>query len=318
MSERIYGSISETIGDTPLVKLNRMAGPEMAEVCLKLEFFNPGGSVKDRIGSSMLKDAEARGAINPGAQLIEPTSGNTGIALAMVAAEMGYPLTLVMPETMSHERRRLLQAFGAKIVLTPGPKGMKGAIALAEKMVRETPGAFMPSQFDNPSNPWIHRNSTALEVLRDTGGRLDAFVAGVGTGGTITGVGSMIRTALGDGVLVVAVEPKDSPVLSGGAPGPHKIQGLGAGFVPKNYDGTVVDRVMQVSFEDSCDTARRLAREEGILAGISSGGILHAALQVARELGPGKRVVSVVCDTGERYLSTPLFPYEEPPVVDPG
>jgi cysteine synthase len=318
MSERIYGGISETIGGTPLVKLNRMAGPGMAEVCLKLEFFNPGGSVKDRIGSSMLKEAEARGAIKPGAQLIEPTSGNTGIALAMVAAEMGYPLTLVMPETMSQERRRLLQAFGAKIVLTPGPKGMKGAIALAEKMVKETPGAFMPSQFDNPSNPWIHRNSTALEVLRDTGGRLDAFVAGVGTGGTITGVGSMVRTALGDGVLVVAVEPKDSPVLSGGAPGPHKIQGLGAGFVPKNYDGAVVDRVMQVSFEDSCDTARRLAREEGILAGISSGGILHAALQVAAELGPGKRVVSVVCDTGERYLSTPLFPYEEPPVVDPG
>jgi cysteine synthase len=318
MSERIYACISETIGDTPLVRLNRMAGPEMAEVCLKLEFFNPGGSVKDRIGSSMLKDAEARGAIEPGAQLIEPTSGNTGIALAMVAAEMGYPLTLVMPETMSQERRRLLQAFGAKIVLTPGPKGMKGAIALAEKMVKETPGSFMPSQFDNPSNPWIHRNSTALEVLRDTGGRLDAFVAGVGTGGTITGVGSMIRSALGDGVLVVAVEPKDSPVLSGGAPGPHKIQGLGAGFVPKNYDGTVVDRVIQVSFEDSCETARRLAREEGILAGISSGGILHAALQVAKELGPGKRVVSVVCDTGERYLSTPLFPYEEPPVVDPG
>jgi cysteine synthase len=318
MSDRIYGSISETIGETPLVRLNRMAGPEMAEVCLKLEFFNPGGSVKDRIGSSMLKEAEARGAIKPGAQLIEPTSGNTGIALAMVAAEMGYALTLVMPETMSQERRRLLQAFGAKIVLTPGPKGMKGAIALAEKMVKETPGSFMPSQFDNPSNPWIHRNSTALEVLRDTGGRLDAFVAGVGTGGTITGVGRMIRAALGDGVLVVAVEPKDSPVLSGGAPGPHKIQGLGAGFVPKNYDGTVVDRVIQVSFEDSCETARRLAREEGILSGISSGGILHAALQVAKELGPGKRVVSVVCDTGERYLSTPLFPYEEPPVVDPG
>jgi cysteine synthase len=318
MSERIYGGISETIGHTPLVRLNRMAGPEMAEVCVKLESFNPGGSVKDRIGSSMLKDAEARGVIKPGSQLIEPTSGNTGIALAMVAAEMGYPLTLVMPETMSHERRRLLQAYGARIVLTPGPKGMKGAIALAEKMVRETPGAYMPSQFDNPSNPWIHRNSTALEVLRDTGGRLDAFVAGVGTGGTITGVGKMIRVALGEEVLMVAVEPKDSPVLSGGAPGPHKIQGLGAGFVPKNYDGTVVDRVMQVSFEDSCEAARRLAREEGILAGISSGGILHAALEVARELGPGRRVVSVVCDTGERYLSTPLFPYEEPPVVDPG
>ena len=317
MTGRIYDDISETIGRTPLVRLNRLVVAGMAEVCVKLEFFNPGGSVKDRIGLSMLHDAVTSGALKPGMQVVESTSGNTGIALAMVAAQMGYPLTLVMPETMSLERRRLLQAYGARLVLTPGSKGMKGAIAVAERMVKETPGTFMPSQFDNPANPWIHRNTTALEVLGDTDGRFDAFVAGVGTGGTLTGVGQMVRAALGKDVLMVAVEPADSPVLSGGAPGPHKIQGLGAGFIPKNYDPAVVDRVVQVSYDDSCAMARRLAREEGILAGISSGGILHAALQVARELGPGKRVVSVVCDNGERYLSTPLFPYEEPPVVEP-
>ncbi len=317
MTGRIYDDISETIGRTPLVRLNRLVEAGMAEVCVKLEFFNPGGSVKDRIGLSMLHDAVMSGALKPGMRVVESTSGNTGIALAMVAAQMGYPLTLVMPETMSLERRRLLQAYGARLVLTPGSKGMKGAIAVAERMVKETPGTFMPSQFDNPANPWIHRNTTALEVLGDTDGRLDAFVAGVGTGGTLSGVGQMVRAALGKDVLMVAVEPADSPVLSGGPPGPHKIQGLGAGFVPKNYDSAVVDRVVRVSYDDSCDTARRLAREEGILAGISSGGILHAALQVARELGPGKRVVSVVCDNGERYLSTPLFPYEEPPVIEP-
>jgi cysteine synthase A len=318
MPGRIYDNISETIGSTPLVRLNRIAGSEMAEVCVKLEFANPGGSVKDRIGLSMLRSAVASGALKPGMCIIEPTSGNTGVGLAMVAAQMGYALTLVMPETMSNERRRLLQAFGAKLVLTTGSKGMKGAIALADRMRAETPNSFMPSQFDNPSNPWVHRTTTALEVLQDTGGRLHAFVAGVGTGGTVAGVGKVVKAALGESVMVVAVEPSDSPVLSGGKPGPHKIQGLGAGFVPANYDATVVDRVMQVTYEDSCAIARRLAREEGILAGISSGGILWAALQVARELGPGKRVVTVVCDTGERYLSTPLFPYEESPVVDPG
>jgi len=312
---RIYDDITKTIGNTPLVRLNRIPTPAMAEVVVKLEFFNPGGSVKDRIGASMLSAAVESGALRPGMVILEPTSGNTGIALAMVAAQLGYPLILVMPETMTQERRRLLQAFGAKIILTPGAKGMKGAIAEAERLLKETPNAFMPSQFDNPANPWIHRNTTALEVLRDTGGRLDAFVAGVGTGGTVTGVGTMIRTALGPGVKVVAVEPADSPVLSGGQPGPHKIQGLGAGFVPKNYDPDVVDRVMQVTYEDSVAVARRLAKEEGILVGISSGGILHAALRVAAELGPGRRVVSVVCDSGERYLSTPLFPYEEPPVI---
>lgn len=312
MAGRIYGDISETIGDTPLVRLNRIPTADMAEVCVKLEFFNPGGSVKDRIGLSMLAAAVASGALRPGMSIVEPTSGNTGIALAMVAAQMGYPLTLVMPETMTMERRRLLQAYGAGLILTPGPKGMKGAIAEAERLVAATPGAFMPSQFDNPANPWVHRNTTALEVIRDTGGRLDAFVAGVGTGGTVSGVGRVIKASLGPQVMVVAVEPSESPVLSGGAAGPHKIQGLGAGFIPKNYDPDVVDRVLQVSYEDSVAVARRLAREEGILAGISSGGILHAALAVASELGRGKRVVGVVCDNGERYLSTPLFPYEDP------
>lgn len=312
MAGRIYKNISETIGDTPLVRLNRVPSADMAEVCVKLEFFNPGGSVKDRIGLSMLAAAVDSGALRPGMSIIEPTSGNTGIALAMVAAQMGYPLTLVMPETMTMERRRLFQAYGARLVLTPGPKGMKGAIAEAERLAAETPGAFMPSQFDNPANPQVHRTTTALEVLRDTGGRLDAFVAGVGTGGTVSGVGRVVKAALGPRVMIVAVEPADSPVLSGGAAGPHKIQGLGAGFIPKNYDPEVVDRVLQVSYEDSVAAARRLASEEGILVGISSGGILHAALAVASELGPGKRVVSVVCDNGERYLSTPLFPYDEP------
>ena len=312
MRGRIYASVTETIGDTPLVKLNHIPAEDMAEVCVKLEFFNPGGSVKDRIALAMIQAAEESGALKPGMVIIEPTSGNTGIGLAMVAAQRGYPLTLVMPETMTQERRRLLQAFGAKLVLTPGEKGMRGAIAAAEKLMTETPLAFMPSQFDNPANPWVHRNTTAIEILRDTGGKLDAFVSGVGTGGTITGVGRMLKAALGEKVLVVAVEPTDSPVLSGGAPGPHKIQGIGAGFIPKIYDPSVVDRIIQVTYEDSLAAARRLAKEEGILVGISSGGILHAALQVARELGPGKRVTSIVCDFGERYLSTPLFPYEEP------
>jgi cysteine synthase A len=312
MSGRIYNDITETIGDTPLVRLSRMVEEGMAEICVKLESFNPAGSVKDRIGSAMIVAAEASGHLKPGMAVIEATSGNTGIALAMVCAQRGYPLTLVMPETMSIERRRLLQAYGAKLVLTPGAKGMKGAMAEAERLLSETTGAFMPGQFDNPANPAVHRNTTAAEVIRDTGGRLDAFVAGVGTGGTVAGVGKMLKASLGDRVKVISVEPSDSAVLSGGQPGPHKIQGLGAGFVPRNYDPDVVDRVIQITYEESLETARRLAREEGILAGISSGGILSAALRVARELGPGKRVVSVVCDTGERYLSTPLFPYEEP------
>ncbi len=317
MSGRIYRTISETIGDTPLVRLNRIPGKDMAEVCVKLEFFNPGASVKDRIAHSMLEAAEREGCLKPGQSIVEPTSGNTGIGLAMVAAQKGYRLVLVMPDTMSEERRRLLQAYGATLILTPGAKGMKGAISEARRILEKTPGAFMPSQFDNPANPWIHKNTTAMEVIRDTDGKLDAFVAGVGTGGTVTGVGRMLKAAVGKDVLVAAVEPVGSPVLSGGDPGPHKIQGIGAGFIPENYDPSVVDRVMQVSYEDALVAARKLAREEGILAGISSGAILHAALEIARELGPGKRVVSVVCDSGERYLSTPLFPYEEPGRADP-
>lgn len=317
MRRGIYGSVSEVIGDTPLVRLNRIPTAEMAEVCVKLESLNPGASVKDRIAAAMISAAEDEGALVPGMSIVEPTSGNTGIGLAMVAAQKGYGLTLVMPDTMSLERRRLLQAFGARLVLTPGEKGMKGAISVALRLAAETPGCFVPSQFDNPANPWIHRNSTALEVLRDTGGRLDAFVAGVGTGGTISGVGRMLKASLGPGVLVVAVEPSDSPVLSGGEPGKHKIQGIGAGFIPANYDPSVVDRIVRVDLEDALRAARRLGIEEGILAGISSGAILHAALQVARDLGRGKRVVSVVCDSGERYLSTPLYPYEEPETAVP-
>ena len=312
MSGRIYQNISQTIGNTPLVRLNRIPGKGMAEVCVKLEFFNPGASIKDRIALSMLEDAEREGRLKPGATIVEPTSGNTGIGLAMVAAQMGYRLVLVMPDTMSEERRKLLSAFGARLVLSPGSKGMKGAIDEAAKILADTPGAFMPSQFDNPANPKVHRNTTAAEILRDTEGKIDAFVAGVGTGGTVSGVGRMLKAALGESVRIVAVEPSDSPVLSGGSAGPHKIQGIGAGFVPQNYDASVVDEVVRVGLDDALTAARRLAQEEGILSGISSGAILHAALQVAAELGPGKRVVSVVCDTGERYLSTPLFPYAEP------
>lgn len=311
MSGRIFGNICETIGRTPLIRLNRLAGEDHAEILVKCESFNPGGSVKDRICLAMIEDAERRGALKPGMTIVEPTSGNTGIGLAMVAAQKGYPLVLVMPDTMTVERRRLLQAYGAKVLLTPGSKGMKGAMAGAKKVMAGIPQSFQPSQFDNPANPDVHRRTTAEEILADTGERLDAFVAGVGTGGTVTGVGRVIRERLGKGVLVVAVEPKDSPVLSGGQPGPHKIQGLGAGFVPENYDGSVVDRVVQVSYDDSVGTARRLAVEEAILAGISTGAIIHTALGVARELGSGKRVVAIVCDTGERYLSTPLFPAEE-------
>lgn len=308
----IYKNVAETIGHTPLVRLGRMGTPEMAEVCAKLEFFNPGGSVKDRIGRAMIEAAERDGRLKAGMEIIEPTSGNTGIGLAMVAATKGYRLTLVMPETMSEERRKLMQAFGATLLLTPGAKGINGAIAKALSMSEGRSDVFIPSQFDNPANPEVHARTTAVEILEDTEGRLDAFVAGVGTGGTITGVGRVLKEKLGSSLLVVAVEPADSPVLSGGAPGPHKIQGLGAGFVPRNYDGAVVDVIEKVTFAESVETARELASQEGILAGISSGGILSAALKVARRLGPGKRVVSMVCDTGERYLSTPLFSYEPP------
>lgn len=305
--ERIFDSIIETIGDTPLVRLHRIVPGDSAEVLVKLEWFNPGGSVKDRIGQSMIEEAERRGEIRPGMTLLEATSGNTGIGLAMVAAAKGYKLVVVMPETMSQERRKLLKAFGATIHLTEGPKGVKGALARLHELKEENPDWWIPSQFDNADNPKVHRETTALEIIRDTAGRVDALVAGVGTGGSITGTGHALKQLLGSSVRVIAVEPADSPVLSGGEPGPHKIQGIGAGFVPANYDASVVDEVISVSLEDSIRTTRELAETEGILNGISSGAILWAGLQVAKRLGRGKRVVVLIPSGGERYLSTLLF-----------
>ena len=305
--ERIFDDILQTIGDTPLVRLNRVVPPGSAEVLVKLEWFNPGGSVKDRIGYSMIREAERRGVLRPGMTILEPTSGNTGIGLALVAAARGYPLVIVMPETMSMERRKLLKAFGATIHLTEGPKGMKGAIARAEELLREHPDWWMPAQFDNLDNPKVHRETTALEIIRDTDGRLDALVAGVGTAGTISGCGEVLKTVLKHPVRVVAVEPSASPVLSGGAPGPHKLQGIGAGFIPSVYQGEYVDEVIAVGLEDAIRTTRELAAKEGILNGISSGAILWAGLQVAKKLGTGKRVVVIIPSHGERYLSTMLF-----------
>jgi len=304
---RIYNSITELVGNTPLVRLNRLSDESNAEILGKLESFNPLSSVKDRIGLSMIEAAEKEGLLKKGSLLVEPTSGNTGIALAFVAASRGYRLMLTMPDTMSVERRSLLEALGAELVLTAGADGMKGAIAKAEEIVAETPGAFMPQQFENPANPEVHRHTTALEVWNDTDGAVDIFVAGVGTGGTITGVGEVLRKKK-PGVQIVAVEPEDSPVLSGGHPGPHKIQGIGAGFVPGVLDMDVVDEIVKVSAENASNTSRYLATEEGILAGISAGAAVFAASQVAkRPENSGKTVVVIVPDTGERYLSTPLF-----------
>ena len=305
---KIANDMLELIGYTPLVRLNRIPEQGSAEMIVKLESQNPMDSVKDRIGAAMLEAAEREGRIRPAETvLIEPTSGNTGIALAFAATVKGYRLVVTMPETVTEERRRVLVALGAEVVLTPGAEGMKGAIKRAAELAEETPGSWTPGQFDNPANPEVHRRTTAEEIIEDTDGRLDAFVAGVGTGGTIAGVGQVLRQRLGGEVLTVAVEPSSSPVLSGGEPGPNKIQGIGAGFVPSNYDPTVVDRVIQVSYEDAVEMARRLAREEGIFCGISSGAITWAAREVARELGEGKRVVSIICDFGERYLSHELF-----------
>ncbi len=304
---RIFDDVTETIGRTPLVRLSRVAAGAAAEVVGKLESFNPLHSVKDRIGVAMIRAAEARGLLSKDTVIVEPTSGNTGIALAFVAAARGYRLILTMPDTMSLERRALLRALGAELVLTPGAEGMRGAIARAREIAAATPNAWMPQQFANPANPAIHRETTAEEIWADTGGRVDVLVAGVGTGGTVTGVGQVLR-ARKPGVRVVAVEPAESPVLSGGQPGPHRIQGIGAGFVPEVLDRTVVDEVIQVRSEDAMATARRLAREEGILAGISSGAAVHAALAVAsRPEHAGRLLVVVLPDTGERYLSTPLF-----------
>jgi cysteine synthase A len=304
MNARKAETILDLIGDTPLVRLNRLPRDGSAEVWAKLERFNPGGSVKDRIGKAMIKDAEERGLLKPGDVIIEPTSGNTGIGLAMVAAVKGYRMILVMPDTLSMERRALLKAYGAELVLTPGAEGMKGAIAKAEELLRQHQG-FMPQQFKNPSNPEIHRRTTAAEILAQAD-HLDAFVAGIGTGGTLTGVGEVLKDTLPD-VHIVAVEPASSPVLSGGSPGKHKIQGIGAGFVPDVLNTSVIDEIVQVDDDDALETARRLAKEEGILSGISSGAAAWAAIQVAERLGEGRVVVTVLPDTGERYLSTGLF-----------
>jgi cysteine synthase A len=304
---KVGAEASAVVGGTPLVLLDRMAEGLGAQVCAKLEYFNPGGSVKDRIGVAMIDAAEEEGLIKPGrAVVVEPTSGNTGIALAMVCAARGYELILTMPEGMSRERAKLLRAYGAEVRETPSLGGMNEAVALAEE-IREQRKGFMPMQFSNPANPEAHRRTTAEEIWRDCDGEVGAFVAGVGTGGTITGVGRMLRERAPE-ALVVAVEPASSPVLSGGAPGPHKIQGIGAGFVPAVLDREVVDEVIAVGDEDALETARLLAREEGILAGISAGANVNAALQVAAkpELA-GKRVVTVVCDSGERYMSLPFF-----------
>lgn len=305
---KIANNMLELIGYTPLVRLNRIPEAGCAEMLCKLESQNPMDSVKDRIGGAMIEDAERRGAISPDKTLlIEPTSGNTGIALAWAAAIKGYKLIAVMPDSTTTERRQVMKALGTELVLTPGAEGMKGAVARAKQMVEETENSWLVSQFDNPANPEIHRQTTALEILEDTDGRIDAFVAGVGTGGTITGVGEILKKEVGADVLIVAVEPSSSPVLSGGAPGPNKIQGIGAGFVPGNYNPQVVDRIIQVDYDKGIEFARRLTKEEGIFCGISSGAITWAALQVAKELGAGKRVVSIICDFGERYLSHELF-----------
>lgn len=304
---KIYDNITKTIGGTPLVRLNRLTAGLKATVVVKMESRNPLGSVKDRIGIAMIEAAEKSGELVPESIIVEPTSGNTGIALAFAAAAKGYKLILTMPETMSIERRKLLSALGAELILTPGIEGMPGAIKRAEELVGKLPNAYMPQQFDNAANPEIHRQTTAIEIWDDTDGKVDFFVSGVGTGGTLTGVGSVLKKKK-PSVKVIAVEPADSPVLSGGKPGPHKIQGIGAGFIPTNLDTKLVDEIMQIAAADAGITARRLAKEEGILCGISAGGNVWAALQLAkRPENEGKLIVTVICDSGERYLSTWLF-----------
>ena len=313
---KIAKNLTELIGNTPLLQLSNFASGKNLEanVIVKLESFNPAGCVKERIALAMIEDAEAAGILKAGVEIIEPTSGNTGIGLALVAAVKGYKLTLTMPETMSVERRNLLKALGANLVLTPGANGMKGAIARAIELHEENPASFIPQQFENASNPKVHSETTGPEVWNDTDGKVDIFVAGVGTGGTISGVGAYLKSK-NPNIKIVAVEPADSPVLSGGAPGPHKIQGIGAGFIPKNYDPSVVDEILQVSNDNAILTSRQLAQQEGLLVGISSGAAAYAATILAqRPENKGKNIVALLPDTGERYLSTLLYAFEEYPL----
>jgi cysteine synthase A len=304
---RIYDNVTDLIGNTPLVRLNRVTDGVDATVLAKLEFYNPANSVKDRIGAAIIDAAEASGALKPGGTIVEGTSGNTGIALAMVGAARGYKVIITMPETMSKERRSVIRAFGAEIVLTPGSEGMKGAVSKAQEIVAETENAIWADQFGNPANPAVHRATTGEEIWADTDGAVDIFVAGIGTGGTITGAGGLLKERK-PGIQIIGVEPIDSPILTQGTPGPHKIQGIGANFIPEVLDRDVYDEIIDVTLDESLDYARRLATEEGILTGISSGAIVSAALQVAaRPENAGKTVVAVICDFGERYLSTILF-----------
>jgi cysteine synthase A len=298
----LHKDITELIGRTPLVRLNRLSPTGGATIYGKVEFFNPGGSIKDRICLNMINEAERLGHLKPGGTIVEPTSGNTGIGLALVAAVRGYKLILVMPESMSMERASLLSSYGAQLVLTPAWEGMKGSIREAESIIAQNPSYYMPDQFSNPANPAIHKKTTALEILDALEGKIDAFVAAVGTGGTITGCGELFKERNRD-VKVIAVEPAGSPVLSGGEPGPHKIQGIGAGFVPKVLNRAIIDRVMTVTDDEAYQTAKQLSKKEGLLVGISAGANVFAAQKVAQELGPGKNVVTILCDTGERYIS---------------
>ncbi|USK55132.1 cysteine synthase A [Cytobacillus solani] len=305
---RVANSIAELVGQTPIVKLNRIVDENSADVFVKLEYMNPGSSVKDRIALAMIEAAEESGELKEGVTIIEPTSGNTGIGLAMIAAAKGYKAVLVMPDTMSMERRNLLRAYGAELVLTPGAEGMNGAIRKAGELAKEH-GYFMPQQFQNPANPEIHRKTTGKEITEQMGDQLDAFVSGIGTGGTISGAGEVLREKY-ENIKIYAVEPTDSPVLSGGKPGPHKIQGIGAGFIPDILNTEIYNEVIQVTNDEAFEYARRAAKEEGILGGISSGAAIFAALKIAKELGKGKKVLAILPSNGERYLSTPLYQFE--------
>ncbi|EGG36156.1 MULTISPECIES: cysteine synthase A [Paenibacillus] len=309
---KVVNNVTELIGETPLVRLNRIVPEDSAEIYLKLEYQNPGASVKDRIAISIVEEAEKDGRLKPGDTIIEATSGNTGIGLAMVAAAKGYKAVIVMPETMSLERRNLLRAYGAELVLTPGSEGMNGAVKKAEEILKENAGFFMAEQFKNQANVKIHRETTGpeiVEAIQSIGGSLDAFVAGIGTGGTITGAGEVLKEQYPD-IKIIAVEPAASPILAGGKPGPHKIQGIGANFIPEILNQEVYDEIVHVENDDAFETSRRVAKEEGVLGGISSGAAVYAALKVAKELGKGKRVVAIIPSNGERYLSTPLYNFE--------